>query len=43
MVALPRLRWPTFVELEVVLIGSLTLLGLASGLCSVVNAAASWF
>ncbi|WP_281727874.1 hypothetical protein [Sphingomonas sp. PAMC26645] len=38
-----RLRWPTFIELEVVGIGSLMLLGLASGLRSVVSAVASWF
>ncbi len=39
----PRLRWPTFIELEMVVIGSLTLLGLASGLSSAITAVASWF
>jgi hypothetical protein len=43
VVTQPRLRWPTFIELEMVLIGSLTLLGLASGLWSTVTAVASWF
>lgn len=38
-----RLRWPTFIELEMLVIGSLTLLGLASGLCSAITAVASWF
>jgi len=38
-----RLRWPTFIEIEMVLIGSLTLLELTSGLWSAVNAVASWF
>jgi hypothetical protein len=38
-----RLRWPTFIELEVVVIGSLTLVGLVSGSWSVANTVASWF
>jgi hypothetical protein len=39
VVSRPRLRWPALIELDMLVIGSLTLLELASGLRSV----ASWF
>jgi len=39
----PRLRRPTFSQLEIVVIGSLTLVAVASSLWSVINAVAGWF